>query len=52
MKTMKVLTPYTVASRFNLRLSVARDVLKDLERRNIVEYVSGGKNLKIYKPLN
>jgi small subunit ribosomal protein S25e len=52
MKTMKVLTPYTVASRFNLRLSVARDMLKDLERRKIVEYVSGGKNLKIYKPLN
>ena len=52
LKTMKVLTPYTVASRFDLRLSVARDFLKELERRKIVEYVSGSKNLKIYKPLN
>lgn len=52
LKTMKVLTPYTVASRFDLRLSVARDFLKELERRKIVEYVSGSKNIKIYKPLN
>lgn len=50
LKTMKVLTPYTVASRFDLRLSVAKDLLKNLERKRIVEYVSGSKNLKIYKP--
>jgi ribosomal protein S25 len=52
LKTMKVLTPYTLASRFDLRLSVARDFLEELERRKIIEYVSGSKNLKIYKPLN
>jgi len=49
LKTMKVLTPYTVASRFDLRLSVAKDLLKKLERKKTVEYVSGSKNLKIYK---
>jgi len=52
LKKMKVLTPYTVASRFDLRLSVAKDFLEELERQRIVEYVSGGKNLKIYKPLD
>jgi len=52
LKTMKVLTPYAVASRFDVRLSVAKDLLEELERRRIVEYVSGSKNLKIYKPLN
>jgi len=52
LKRMRVLTPYTVASRFDLRLSVAKDFLEELERRRIVEYVSGGKNLKIYKPLD
>jgi len=52
LKTMKVLTPYAVASRFDVRLSVARDLLEELERRRIVEYVSGSKNIKIYKPLN
>ncbi len=50
LKTMKALTPYTVASRFDLRLSVAKNFLEELERRRIIEYVSGGKNLKIYKP--
>ncbi len=52
LRKMKALTPYNVASRFDLRLSVARDFLEELERRRMVEYVSGSKNLKIYKPLN
>lgn len=51
-KKMRVLTPYAVATRFDLRLSVAKDFLEELERRGIVEYVSGSKNLKIYKPLD
>lgn len=50
LKRMKVLTPCMVASRFDLRLSVAKDFLEELERRGIIEYVSGGENLKIYKP--
>ena len=49
LKKMRALTPYTVASRFDIRMSVARDLLKELERRGTIEYVSGGKNLKIYK---
>jgi small subunit ribosomal protein S25e len=49
-KKMKAVTPYAVASRFNLRLSVARDMLDDLAQRGVLEYVSGSKNLKIYKP--
>ena len=47
---MKALTPYTVGSRFNLSLSVARDMLDELAQRGIIEYVSGSKYLKIYKP--
>ncbi|MFQ6081267.1 MAG: hypothetical protein ACE5OW_06335 [Candidatus Bathyarchaeia archaeon] len=50
LKKMKVLTPYTVASRFDLRLSVAKSFLKELEKRGVIEYVSGSANLKIYKP--
>lgn len=52
LKKMKVLTPYTVASRFDLRLGVAKGFLKELEKRGVVEYISGGANLKIYKPSN
>ena len=51
LKGMKALTPYTVASRFNIRLSLAKTFLKELEKRKMAEYVSGGKNLKIYKLL-
>jgi len=47
---MKALTPYTVATRFNLRLSVAKDLLDDLAQRGVIQYVSGSKSLKIYKP--
>jgi len=51
-KKMKALTPYTVATRFNLRLSVAKDLLDELAQRGVVQYVSGGKSLKIYKPVD
>lgn len=52
LKKMKVLTPYSVASRFDLRLSIARDFLKELERQGMIEFVSKSRNLKIYKPVN
>jgi len=51
LKGLKVLTPSVVASRLNIRLSLAKDFLNELEKRKMVEYVSGGKNLKIYKLL-
>lgn len=51
LKGLKVLTPSVVASRFSIRLSLANAFLKELEKRKMVEYVSGGKNLKIYKML-
>jgi small subunit ribosomal protein S25e len=49
-KKMKAVTPYAVATRFNLRISVARDMLDELAQRGILEYVSGSKSIKIYKP--
>lgn len=51
LKKMKVITPFSVASRFDLRLSAARDFLKELERKGMIEFVSQSRNLKIYKPL-
>lgn len=52
LKKMKVLTPYAVATRFNLRLSVAKHLLNELAQRGIIEYVSGGKRLRIYRPVD
>jgi small subunit ribosomal protein S25e len=50
LKKMKVITPYSVASRFGLRLSIARTFLKELERKGMIEFVSKSRNLQIYKP--
>ncbi|MEM1515803.1 MAG: hypothetical protein QXH24_07160 [Candidatus Bathyarchaeia archaeon] len=47
---MKVLTPYTVASKFNLRLSIAKDFLEELYRQGVIDFVSSGRHIKIYKP--
>jgi small subunit ribosomal protein S25e len=48
---MNVLTPYTVASRFNIRISAAKDFLEQLEENGAVQLVSGSHNIKIYKPV-
>ena len=51
-KKMKALTPYVAATRFNLRLSVAKDFLDELAQRGVVQYVAGSRGLKIYKPVD
>jgi small subunit ribosomal protein S25e len=49
-KKMNVLTPFAVATRFNIRMSAAKDFLEQLEAVGAVEMVSGSHTLKIYKP--
>jgi len=49
LKKMPVLTPYSVASRFNIRISAAKDFLEELEENGIIELVSGNHDIKIYK---
>jgi small subunit ribosomal protein S25e len=46
---MGALTPYAIATQFNVRLSVARDILEELERRRLVTSVGGNTRIKIYK---
>ena len=49
-KKMNVLTPYGVASRFNIRISAAKYLLEQLQENGAVQLVSGSHNLKVYKP--
>jgi small subunit ribosomal protein S25e len=49
LKKMPVLTPYAVASRFNIRISAARDFLEQLKENGVIEQVGGNHNIKIYK---
>ncbi|MCW3998137.1 MAG: hypothetical protein NWF10_06165 [Candidatus Bathyarchaeota archaeon] len=50
-KKMKVLTPFTVSTQFNIRISAAKDFLEQLEQTGAVELVSGNHTIKIYKPI-
>jgi small subunit ribosomal protein S25e len=49
-KKMGVLTPYSVATRYGIRISAAKDFLEQLEASGAVQLVSGSHNIKIYKP--
>ncbi len=52
LKKMHVLTPYTVASRLNIRISAAKDFLEQLEESGVIQLVSGSHSIKIYKALD
>ncbi len=47
---MGVITPFALASQFNLRLSVAKDLLEDLEKRRLIRLVGGNARIRIYQP--
>ena len=49
-KKMNVLTPYAVATRFNIRISAAKDFLEQLEQNGAIQFASGNHKIKIYKP--
>lgn len=51
LKKMDALTPYAVASRFNIRISAAKDFLEQLKEKGIVQQVSGNHDIKIYKAM-
>jgi small subunit ribosomal protein S25e len=46
---MKAITPFAVASRYNVRVSVAKDFLEELSKRGIIELVNSCSRLKIYR---
>ncbi len=50
-KKMNFLTPYAVATKFNVRISAAKDFLEQLEQNGAVQLVSGSHNIKVYKPV-
>jgi small subunit ribosomal protein S25e len=49
LKRMNVLTPYSVATKFNIRISAAKDFLEQLEEKGTIHMVSGSHSIKIYK---
>jgi small subunit ribosomal protein S25e len=52
LEKLKVLTPYSVAQQLNLRLSIAKNLLSELNKQGNIILVSSGRNIKIYKHSN
>jgi len=46
---MKAVTPYTIASKYNIRQSVAKNLIRELESQGVISPVSGNSRLRIYK---
>jgi ribosomal protein S25 len=49
-KKLPFLTPYTMSTRYNVRISAAKEFLEQLEANGAVQLVSGSHSIKIYKP--
>jgi ribosomal protein S25 len=45
---MSVITPSALASQFNINLSAAKELLRDMERKNLLRQISGNSRLKIF----
>jgi len=48
LKGMKAITPTGVASKFNLKVSVAKKMLRELEDNGTLELAARSHNLKVY----
>jgi ribosomal protein S25 len=49
-KKLPVLTPYAISTRYNVRISAAKEFLENLQQNGTIELVSGNHTIKIYKP--
>jgi len=49
LKEAKAVTPYTLASKYNLRMSVAKRILGELVKQGIVQPITGNSRLRVYK---
>jgi small subunit ribosomal protein S25e len=49
LKKMKAITPYALASKYDIRLSKAKNMLYILEKRGLVSLVASTNNLKVYR---
>ncbi len=46
----KYVTPYTLSEKYNISVSLARHLLRELERKNIVKLVAKTRRAPVYVP--
>ncbi len=45
----KVLTPYSMSSQLNLKISSAKKLLRELEKKKVVTSVEGNSRIRVYQ---
>jgi len=50
MKELKAVTPHALAAQLNVRVGVAKRVLRGMEEKGSVKLVSGSSRLRVYGP--
>jgi len=48
-KAMKAITPTSVATKWNLKISVAKRMLDMLEEKKVIKLIAQSSNLKVYE---
>lgn len=46
----RIVTPFMIAEKFNIKLSIAKQILKDLVNKGILSIVGGDNRIRIYTP--
>ncbi len=46
---MGALTPYSIASQFNLKISLAKDLLDELAKKRLVKPIGGNARVRIFQ---
>lgn len=52
LNSIKCITPHALATRFGLKIGVAKSVLRELEQRGILRCVAKGSRISIYTPVS
>nr|MDO8097900.1 hypothetical protein [Candidatus Njordarchaeota archaeon] len=47
---MNAVTPYVIASKYNMKLSSAKTVLRELEKANLLRKACGNRRVAVYAP--
>lgn len=49
LEKFQVLTPYVVSSQLNLKVSLAKKLLKELEKKKTIKLVEGNSRIRVYQ---
>jgi len=49
LEKFQVLTPYEVSSQLNLKVSLAKKLLKELEKKKTIKMVEGNSRIRVYQ---